>query len=419
MKKLLTENIGIKVLSLLLAVVVWAIIINVNDPLQTKTLYNVEVKLLNTGNIEDQDRVYEVLEGSSVDIRASVRRNMYNSLTANDFTVTADFAELYNNLVPIKISCAKTGVEIISQSYNFVKVLLDDVVTRQFFIKIDQEGTAPEGFVISEIQPTPSVIQITGAKTKLDQIDSVHCRLNVSSIDESESMMGVVLRPELQAADGSYLSKDGLYLSSDRISISATVQQTKIIPIQVQTTGTPADGYEIVDVSYDPVEVEVAGSEEKIDAISGLTVEVPVDGAKDIVEKILNLSDYVPEGIRLVNADKASLNVRIVPEKKIARDFTMTIDQLTFENLGPDLEYKTESGTTVVLTLYGLKENLGKINTSDLHPRVNLEGLGEGTHTLEVQIDEVKTVAVEKLPEITLTIVSVAETESESTEEGN
>ena len=417
MKKILTENIGIKVLALLIAVVVWGIIINVDDPLQTKTLYNVEVKLLNTGNIEDQDQVYEVLEGSSVDIRASVRRTSYNGLTANDFTVTADFAELYNNLVPIKISCAKSGVEILSQSYQYVKVLLDDVITRQFFIKVDLEGTPPEGFVISEIQPTPSVIQITGAKSKLEKIDSVHCKLNVSRIDESESMMGVVLRPELQAADGSYLPKDGLYLSSDRISISATVQQTKTIPINVITSGTPADGYEITDIAFDPQEVEVAGTEDSIDEISSLTIEVSVDGQKEVIEKILNLSDYVPEGVRLVNADKSSLNVRIVPEKKIVRDFTMTIDQLNFEGLGTDLEYQTASGTTVTMSLYGLSGNLQNVVTTNLNPRVDLTGLEVGTHTLQVQIDEsqLKNVTVEKLPEVTVTIYSTAEsTEGET-----
>ncbi|MBR1757953.1 MAG: hypothetical protein IJ744_04390 [Lachnospiraceae bacterium] len=413
MKKLLTENIGIKVLSLLVAVIVWGIIINVSNPQVTKTIYTVPVQLLNTDNISNSDQVYEVLEGSNVDVRISCPRDLYNVITRDDFSAYADFSELYNDLVPIRITCNKNNVNMLSQSFNYVRVSLDDVMTMSFPVKIDREGTIPEGFEIANISASPSYIQVVGAKTKLEQIASVRCALNVSRIDDSNAMR-VEIEPELVDESGNRISKTGLELSSDRVYITADILNTKYVPINIEPSGTPANGFVVTGIAFDPKEIEIVGSEDRLADVSVINAEVDVTGANQDVTKVIDLSLNVPEGIKLVNASDADISVNVTLEEKISRDYTLMIaDQVVFEGLGEDLEYSYGNVTTLTVTLYGLKDDLDVIATSDLHPTVDLTDLAEGTYTLDVAIQKPESdVEVQTQPKLEITIYSTLEPDS-------
>ena len=48
MKKLLTKNPGLKAFSLLLAIVLWFLIVQIEDPVETRSFSNIPVKLTNT-----------------------------------------------------------------------------------------------------------------------------------------------------------------------------------------------------------------------------------------------------------------------------------------------------------------------------------------------------------------------------------
>ena len=63
MKIKLFENIGLKILSLLVAMILWLGIVNMADPIVTRTLYNIPVEILNENAITDVNRVYEGVSG--------------------------------------------------------------------------------------------------------------------------------------------------------------------------------------------------------------------------------------------------------------------------------------------------------------------------------------------------------------------
>lgn len=71
MKKLLTRNLGLKLASLVLAFVLWFLVAQIYDPKDTVTFNNIQVRLINTDLLEQEGKVYEVLDNSNL-VRVTV-----------------------------------------------------------------------------------------------------------------------------------------------------------------------------------------------------------------------------------------------------------------------------------------------------------------------------------------------------------
>jgi YbbR domain-containing protein len=60
MKEKLTKNIGLKILSIILAAILWLVITNVDDPEEAKTFTDIKVQVINEKAITSQDKVYDI-----------------------------------------------------------------------------------------------------------------------------------------------------------------------------------------------------------------------------------------------------------------------------------------------------------------------------------------------------------------------
>ena len=105
MKEKLTRNIGLKILSIVLAAILWLVITNIDDPIKTKNFYNVPVEILNEDAIASLNQVYDIKEGETIDFTVAARRSIIENLALSDFRVTADFSKLSDvNAVTIDIT---------------------------------------------------------------------------------------------------------------------------------------------------------------------------------------------------------------------------------------------------------------------------------------------------------------------------
>ena len=93
-KKSLFNHLGLKILSLLLAIIIWMIIMNLDDYSVTKTVRDIPVEEMNGSTIENLGKVYNIVDGDTVDVVVKGPRSLVDPLTAADFTATANLAEL-------------------------------------------------------------------------------------------------------------------------------------------------------------------------------------------------------------------------------------------------------------------------------------------------------------------------------------
>ena len=73
MKDVVLHNIGIKVLSLIGALFVWLIIINIDDPYKTK-VFQVPVETINESALQSVNKVFEITSGSIANVKVGGKR---------------------------------------------------------------------------------------------------------------------------------------------------------------------------------------------------------------------------------------------------------------------------------------------------------------------------------------------------------
>ena len=95
MRKRIFKNWGLKLASLLLAFILWFLVVQIEDPIGNKTFNNITVRLVNTELLENENKVYEVLDGTdTVDVTVSAPNSIREQLRAADIVAEADISKL-------------------------------------------------------------------------------------------------------------------------------------------------------------------------------------------------------------------------------------------------------------------------------------------------------------------------------------
>ena len=84
-KESLTHNVGVKIVAVIIATLIWLTVINITDPEKTVVIYGVPVTVTHEEAISDLDMVYEVKNDKYINITISGKRSVVGNLSADDF----------------------------------------------------------------------------------------------------------------------------------------------------------------------------------------------------------------------------------------------------------------------------------------------------------------------------------------------
>lgn len=385
MKKKLTSNLWLKIVSVVVAFLFWLVIINITDPTTSKTFYDIPVQILNENVITSANQVYEIEDGDTVHVTVKGKRSFVETLTENDFTATADLSELSKvNAVSIDVRLNKESPSSVDVDWNnaVLKVNLEKRVTKKFKVEVAYEGDLSENYVLGEMVAKPNIVEVSCGESKFKKID--HVGVVVSLNGESEDFESEY-SPILYDANGDALDDTNVTFSNDAIRVSTEVLETKEIPVYVTTTGRPAEGYRLVQTDYKPESVRVSGTKEALSKEVSIKIPIHIDGEKKDIEKEIMLTDYLPAGLTLVG-DTETVSVRCDIEKDGQRVLSLTSADIAVRNLPQNytMNFEPESEKYSV-ELLGEDAVLADVNIADLGAYVDLTGLTDGSHTLELK----------------------------------
>ena len=85
MKKLLTNNLGLKLLSVVSAFMLWLIVLDQVDPVTYESFSPIQVTMLNENVVTDQGLVYQVQDNSDViSVRVRAKTSVLRQLSSSD-----------------------------------------------------------------------------------------------------------------------------------------------------------------------------------------------------------------------------------------------------------------------------------------------------------------------------------------------
>lgn len=407
MKKKLTRNIGLKILSILLATLLWLVIANVDDPIVSKPFSNVEVKILNEDIIDTPNQVYEILEGETIDFRVAARRTIIDNLTAADFNVEADFAHLSNvNSVVINITPKrnKSEINVTDGKYQSMIISLEELSEEDFKVNIVQKGEVAEGFYVGEKNASPNIIRVSGPKRRIDKIKEVVVEVDISGTSQSTSK---ILKPKVLDEEGKEIDAARLDFSSDYIEVNLGLFPTKEVDLLVKTTGEPAEGYIVTDVGYEPKTITIAGKDNIIKKITSLQVNEDITGANKDIEIDLNLreelKELLPEGVVLVGDDlTASVNIAI--EKLDTKEITIWPNDIILKNKEGNISAIFNTTGPIKVKLKGPAKEIGNITRQTLQPYINLKDDSFGTYAYIIHAELPKNVTIFETPLVSISL---------------
>lgn len=312
MKERLTRNLSLKSLSLLLAFVLWIFILNVEDPVITRTFHNVPVTRINESALASMDKVYDVISGETVDVTVKAKRTIIDSIDATDFRATADLSKLsIVNAVPIEVKVPKYGnkVEIIDQEVLNMKVSIENLATEQFRIDVIEQGNVANGYYIKDKTARPNMLQISGAESVINKIEKVVVEVDVSNRDSS-FMKAVV--PKVYDKNGSLMDSSNMEFNYDEIDVSVELLSTKEVNLYVEVEGTPYYGYEYLGIEYEPKKVVIAGEQSELDKVQYIIAVYNIANKRADIQDEINIQDFITEDVILIDENQnAVINIDI------------------------------------------------------------------------------------------------------------
>ena len=389
MKKRLTNNFSMKIISFVLAILFWLVIASIEDPETTKN-FTVPVTKINEELVRESDKTYEVTSGNTVAITVRARQSILSDLTAEDFKAVADFANLsFTGAIPIEVSVLHhtNHVEITKGANTMMQVSIEELASVDKVVSTKAEGSVITGKALGTITVEPNMIRMEGAKTTIDRIASVYAVVNVSGSSEDSSH---VVEPIVYDSNGDIIDTTDILFSVDSLTVNVTLLDTKTVPVEWNIDVTAADGDGTESKDYTPSEIQVAGSEEALNAISKVVLDDYV--AYDLTEGVeyeADLESIVKDrGVSIVNPEEnrnVKLAVRVAPYDQ--KSGTVEFDAIELKGKNSDYKYSVSGDTSITYALSGLSTDLEILDDTKLDFILDVTGLEPGNHTLNLKLE--------------------------------
>jgi YbbR domain-containing protein len=401
MKKL-TANWGLKLASLIFAMVVWFLVTNINDPITSVRYTNIPVTLKNTNLITDQGQVFTVLDGSdtisSVTIYAP--RSIIDSLSQNNVIATADLQELSSfNTVSIDVKTNKyfDKIEKIDTSSDMVKLSVERKASKSLALGATTSGSLADGYVIGDVSTEQNMVRISGPESVVNSIASATVDVDVTGFT---SNIGTDADIMLLDAEGEVVDSSLVSMNIKTVRVNVVIYETKYVPITYTVTGEPANGYIFTkEIESTPDTVQIAGRSNTLASINEIKIEDPnidVSGLSGNLNYTYNLAQYLPSGVTFADKEfSGSVSVVVHVSGVETRTYDVPVSNISIsgEAEGFNIYVDDSEYNTVSLTLQGLPVTLNSVSADSLKGTVSVDSIlteGElteltaGTYSAEV-----------------------------------
>lgn len=397
MRDLLKKDISVKAVSILSAILFWLFVINVDNPYNYKSI-DVPLRVLNKDTLADKD-LYLMNENDipqTIKINISGRKEILDTTVSSDFVVEIDLAQVNgteDRWIYISEPTFTKDVKINSYSPRSIELKLENIIGNSFPVTVEQTGTPKQGYRAVRIEYSPDTIPLQHQESIINTVGSIKAVVDLSNADKSFE----------NNVPCKVYSKDGKELTTFRnLSVNVKVTIGKVVPLVLTTRGEPAEGYVETQRTITPQTVTIEGEASVLNSIAELRTEpVEIGGATSSVNA--NAPIRLPEGVKLVDTP-GEATAAITIERLAQKELTLEKDLI--EVVPPSdtsLTYELRSDT-VTLVLIGRQTDLQAVTIESLKPKLDLSGLGAGTHRLQPEIVLPSQVKLQQAPELEVRI---------------
>ncbi len=409
MDKWLKNNNVLKILSFLLALMLW-MVVNMGQEIPTKSSSTEDIK--NTFFYEAQvSPVYNeeefVVNMSIEEVKVTLHGNseMINqirngiNIDKGQFYVDLSKNKAGTVLAPVHVKGFPSDIEVEIEP-SLIQVTLEAKQRKEFEVFVDKLGKEEDGYQSGESIIKPKKAHILGTEEQIAQVAFIKAFVNVDHVKS----------PILQQVPLRALDKNG------------NVVQVEVIPQTVEVQIPVTSPYITVPATYNIEKYPIEGY--AIESIHQITKEVTLYGSKDIINGYsvyvgpsIDLSD-VKEGKHTLTYPLA-IDPHLLKTEPNAIELEVTIVQSETKTISPvsiEVHGLSEGLSAKIITptdgldmiIEGAPKNIEPITNQELQAFVDVTNLPPGEHEVEIQynvpllikrIGEIETAKVEIIKE--------------------
>ncbi len=433
MKKKLTDNLGLKIGSVLFAALLWLLVTNINNPATTRRVNNVRVTIINGEVLTSQGKIYEVLDDSDVLDYVAITgpKTVMNNIGGGDLVAIADMNKLTaDNTIPIELSTVQynESLDSIRASSGVVKLKVEDRKSISIPLRAETSGTLQEGYIVGDVTTDQNLVRVSGPESLISMIETAEVSVGIAGFTGD---IGTNAEIKLYDANGTEVPKDKLTMNINTVGVNVEILGTKSVPLRFAASGTPANGYRATGViSSSPGTVLLAGKGSALRNLSVIEIpdtEVDITGATGNVTTTVDIRPYLPGSVELAEAGfDGNVAVTVNVEQEITRSITISESNIVIENLPEQYEgvistYEEE----FPIQVRGLAEEVNALDAEQIRGVVDInrlletgviEELGEGYYDVNLAFNLPDTVSLRENITVRLNIRERAATENDNGE---
>ncbi len=366
--------------SLVAAFGIWFVIQDVENP-RLQALVppdpeppSIEVKVFNNSDLTIPD------EPKPVQVKVEGRKGDITGLRPDDFEAQINVRGIPPGetvTLPVKITKHPSGVRVVEVIPSSVTVTIHQAETKEFPVSVRRTASLPAGYRETDVSTDPVSVTVRGIPELISSIASVDLDANLAGARGDTTIEGDLVA---HTAGGNAVTVSSL--TPARAKANFKIEQvfvSRTLGFSSPVTGTPATGYSVVSITYDPPLVTVTGPKDAVNGLQSLSLEqISVGGAKDKqqltrqVDKIQNV---------LIDRQTVLVTVDIKP-----------IDSSAEFEVAPDLKppagfvLESNSSYSVRVRVTGPIAQVSTLKPADIRATVNYVAPVAGPKAYEVKV---------------------------------
>jgi YbbR domain-containing protein len=367
--KFFKNNLSLKIISLIVAIILWFFAISELNPERTQNLSNIPVEIINMDQLNRKNLTLVEDPASMVTIRIKglvndIRRVNDGSLKAVldlgdiDWTGTQNMELEIVGLPPREISLERVPE---------ISVTINRIISKPIPVEIEVTGNGGDGYYVHEANAEPPSVTIYGAQSL---VDSVVQGIVKVKLDQDEGTIKQSLPIELVDSVGNIVKSKYLNLRQESTMVTIPIHPVRTLGIRANIIGKPAEGFIVDDIIIDPSKVTINGYASIVNRLSTLLTE-PID-IHDAIEDVHATVNLVKEeGVYIEPGQPSQVNVIVsISETTIEKEIQLTDVEL--RNIPEGFEAVTEEGQTITIKIKGPYTLIQPLQAQNLAPHVDL-----------------------------------------------
>ncbi len=362
----LSKDVGLRLLSVLLASVLWVQATAFQNPVDRFTFDAITVV---ASGMPSDLVVAGSLHPAKVNVTVKCRRRVAEKLTAADFRAAVSLEGGRAGSADYPVEIEKPGiVDIVEISPAAVTVTLERAASAKVLIEVRLSGSGADGYAAGVPVLTPLEVVASGPSSAVSRVVKA-----VADFDVSSATSDVSGKAGLVAVDGSGVVVAEISLTPPEVVVTVPVlalPAAESVDVDASLTGSPGEGFAVLGITCMPARVQVRPVPgEVIDFDHIMTAPVDIGGATSDVRLTVPL--VAPSGVATVNP----ITVEVVVEIGATR--TLSGIGVEVRNLAPGLR-ATTSPAVVDVVVRGPRALLDRLVAVDVVTWVDATGRGLG-----------------------------------------